>query len=164
MSKGSGEEQSVDGYWPSLCSRGSLTGRPVDLVLCCVDNFEARMAINTACNELGQTWFESGVSENAVSGHIQLIVPGKSACFAVSSRACFNNAQWLSLMLIFSYSTYSWYFPQRPVLNLLLYTAVNSWFSRISILIVAPTIWNCFSVKFKCVRGEFTTFWLKCYQ
>ena len=26
---------------------------------------------------------ESGVSENAVSGHIQLITPGKTACFAV---------------------------------------------------------------------------------
>ncbi|XP_054278166.1 ubiquitin-like modifier-activating enzyme 5 [Macrosteles quadrilineatus] len=63
-------------------SHGSLTGGAVDLVLSCVDNFEARMAINTACNELGQTWFESGVSENAVSGHIQLIVPGESACFA----------------------------------------------------------------------------------
>ncbi|RZF41577.1 hypothetical protein LSTR_LSTR000291 [Laodelphax striatellus] len=61
---------------------GSLTNGPVDLVLSCVDNFEARMAINKACNELGQTWFESGVSENAVSGHIQLIVPGVSACFA----------------------------------------------------------------------------------
>ncbi|NXX53775.1 UBA5 enzyme, partial [Scopus umbretta] len=35
-----------------------------------------------ACNELGQIWMESGVSENAVSGHIQLIVPGESACFA----------------------------------------------------------------------------------
>lgn len=40
------------------------------------------MAINTACNELGQTWMESGVSENAVSGHIQLMIPGESACFA----------------------------------------------------------------------------------
>lgn len=28
---------------------------------------------------------ESGVSENAVSGHIQLIIPGESACFAVCS-------------------------------------------------------------------------------
>lgn len=56
---------------------------PVDLVLSCVDNFEARMAINTACNELNQKWFESGVSENAVSGHIQFIVPGETACFAV---------------------------------------------------------------------------------
>lgn len=63
-------------------STGSLTGGPVDLVLSCVDNFEARMAINTACNELNQKWFESGVSENAVSGHIQFIVPGVTACFA----------------------------------------------------------------------------------
>ena len=62
---------------------GSLTGGSVDLVLSCVDNFEARMAINTACNEVNQTWFESGVSENAVSGHIQFLVPGKLACFAV---------------------------------------------------------------------------------
>lgn len=62
----------------------SLTGDKVDLVLSCVDNFEARMAINTACNELDQTWFESGVSENAVSGHIQFIKPGVTACFAVS--------------------------------------------------------------------------------
>lgn len=30
---------------------------------------------------------ESGVSENAVSGHIQLIVPGTTACFAV----CINK-------------------------------------------------------------------------
>ena len=26
---------------------------------------------------------ESGVSENAVSGHIQLVKPGQTACFAV---------------------------------------------------------------------------------
>ena len=36
-----------------------------------------------ACNELNQPWIESGVSENAVSGHIQFVVPGKTACFAV---------------------------------------------------------------------------------
>ena len=62
---------------------GSLKNGPVDLVLSCVDNFEARMAINTACNEIGQIWMESGVSENAVSGHIQLLKPGRTACFAV---------------------------------------------------------------------------------
>ena len=61
---------------------GGLAGQAVDLVLSCVDNFEARMAINQACNELGQDWMESGVSENAVSGHIQLMIPGRSACFA----------------------------------------------------------------------------------
>ena len=53
----------------------------MDLVLSCVDNYEARMVINQACNELGQTWMESGVSEDAVSGHIQLLVPGETACF-----------------------------------------------------------------------------------
>ncbi|XP_064805061.1 ubiquitin-like modifier-activating enzyme 5 isoform X2 [Oncorhynchus masou masou] len=64
-------------------SYGALQeGRAVDLILSCVDNFEARMAINAACNELGQIWMESGVSENAVSGHIQLIIPGETACFA----------------------------------------------------------------------------------
>lgn len=62
---------------------GNLAGDgPVDLVLSCVDNFEARMTINAACNELRQVWFESGVSENAVSGHIQFISPGYTACFA----------------------------------------------------------------------------------
>lgn len=60
----------------------------MDLVLSCVDNYEARMAINTACNELSLHWFESGVSENAVCGHIQYLVPGESACFSV--RWCKN--------------------------------------------------------------------------
>ncbi|CAK4071601.1 unnamed protein product [Aphanomyces euteiches] len=53
----------------------------VDLVLSCVDNYAARMAINQACNELDQVWMESGVSEDAVSGHIQLLLPGRTACF-----------------------------------------------------------------------------------
>ncbi|XP_045446703.1 ubiquitin-like modifier-activating enzyme 5 [Melitaea cinxia] len=63
-------------------STGSHFGGRVNLVLSCVDNFEARMAINTACNELDIRWFESGVSENAVSGHVQFIIPGETACFA----------------------------------------------------------------------------------
>jgi len=55
----------------------------VDLVLCCVDNYEARMTVNQACLELEQIWIESGVSEDAVSGHVQLVIPGETACFAV---------------------------------------------------------------------------------
>ena len=96
----------------------------VDLVLSCVDNYEARITINQVgcgggassglsppslrddglkpptktchvfdyltcyltpkvCLELDMTWMESGVSEDAVSGHIQLLVPGDSACFQV---------------------------------------------------------------------------------
>ncbi|XP_042224063.1 ubiquitin-like modifier-activating enzyme 5 isoform X2 [Homarus americanus] len=69
------------GHFMERIKSGSLTGGPVDLVLSCVDNYEARMAINRACNELGQKWFESGVSENAVSGHIQFLIPGETACF-----------------------------------------------------------------------------------
>ncbi|XP_076826342.1 ubiquitin-like modifier-activating enzyme 5 isoform X2 [Brachyhypopomus gauderio] len=69
-------------FMDRISNGGLEEGKPIDLVLSCVDNFEARMAINTACNELGQIWMESGVSENAVSGHIQLISPGETACFA----------------------------------------------------------------------------------
>ncbi|ETV83102.1 hypothetical protein H257_04830 [Aphanomyces astaci] len=60
---------------------GVVRNTPVDLVLSCVDNFAARMSINQACNELGQPWMESGVSEDAVSGHIQTLLPGRTACF-----------------------------------------------------------------------------------
>lgn len=64
-------------------SYGSIDKKgPVDLVLSCVDNFEARMAVNEACNELNQKWMESGVSEDAVSGHIQFMIPGETACYA----------------------------------------------------------------------------------
>lgn len=69
---------------------GSLTGGSVDLVLSCVDNYEARMAVNRACNEIDQTWFESGVSENAVSGHIQFLIPGETACFDVSYNTVYT--------------------------------------------------------------------------
>ncbi|KAG8652672.1 ubiquitin-like modifier-activating enzyme 5 isoform X2 [Manihot esculenta] len=78
----------VQGFETFMSSLKSKTFHPtkegsgVDLVLSCVDNYEARMAVNQACNELNQTWMESGVSEDAVSGHIQLLIPGETACFA----------------------------------------------------------------------------------
>lgn len=64
-----------------LSGPGCNTSR-VDLILSCVDNYEARMTINQVCLEIGQVWMESGVSEDAVSGHIQVVHPGKTACFA----------------------------------------------------------------------------------
>ncbi|KAE8694542.1 Ubiquitin-like modifier-activating enzyme 5 [Hibiscus syriacus] len=78
----------VQGFETFMSSLKNKTFRPtkegsgVDLVLSCVDNYEARMVVNQACNELNQTWMESGVSEDAVSGHIQLLIPGETACFA----------------------------------------------------------------------------------
>ncbi|VVA21733.1 PREDICTED: ubiquitin [Prunus dulcis] len=77
--------QGFDTFMSSLKDksfRPNKEGSGVDLVLSCVDNYEARMAVNQACNELNQTWMESGVSEDAVSGHIQLLIPGETACFA----------------------------------------------------------------------------------
>lgn len=62
--------------------KGSLTNGKIDMILSCVDNYGARMAINKACNMLNQIWMESGVSENAMSGHIQFMIPGETACFA----------------------------------------------------------------------------------
>lgn len=61
---------------------GGLDGKQVDILFCCVDNYSARMAVSTACNAAQISWFESGVSEDALSAHIQLIVPGETACFA----------------------------------------------------------------------------------
>lgn len=73
--------ESFEKFLDQLRFGGVKDGEPVDLILSCVDNFEARMTINAACNELNLNWFESGVSENAVSGHIQFIKPGELACF-----------------------------------------------------------------------------------
>ncbi len=53
----------------------------VSSMMLCLDSLSLSVQ---ACNELGQTWIESGVSENAVSGHIQFIIPGETSCFAVS--------------------------------------------------------------------------------
>lgn len=77
---------SVDNFehFMDKIKKGSLDNEnPVDLVLGCVDNYEARITINQACLELNMSWMESGVSEDAVSGHIQYIVPGESSCFQV---------------------------------------------------------------------------------
>lgn len=66
-------------------TKGSLKSQKVDLVLSCVDNYAARISINQACNSLDQIWIESGVSEDAVSSHIQIMVPGETACFCCAT-------------------------------------------------------------------------------
>lgn len=72
----------VGGYRDFAASLTGADGRcRAHLVLSCVDNYEARIHINRTCLDLEQTWMESGVSEDAVSGHIQLLTPGEAACF-----------------------------------------------------------------------------------
>ena len=41
-----------------------------------------------ACNELNISWIESGVNENAMSGHVQLIIPGLTACYLCAPPLC----------------------------------------------------------------------------
>ncbi|KAF8818750.1 ThiF family protein [Cardiosporidium cionae] len=60
---------------------GGLETKQINLLLCCVDNYGARVTISQACNETNQPWMNSGVAENAMSGQIQMCVPGFSACF-----------------------------------------------------------------------------------
>lgn len=72
---------SFDFFMDQLKHGGKKPESPVDLVLCCVDNFDARFSINQACLELDLTWMESGVAEDSMSSHIQLLIPGLLACF-----------------------------------------------------------------------------------
>lgn len=65
----------------ALTLGGVTRGTPVDLLLCCVDNFQARLTVNLACLTYELPWMESGVAENAVSGHIQLLLPGVTPCY-----------------------------------------------------------------------------------
>lgn len=70
-----------DEFTADLRTQQVGTSGPIDLLLCCVDNFAARMVVNQACLETAIPWMESGVAENAMSGHIQLLVPGFTPCY-----------------------------------------------------------------------------------
>ena len=74
---------SMDNYavFERLLLHGGLDDQPIDLLLSFVDNYSARITINVACMRHNISWMESGVSEDAVSGHIQFVVPGRTACF-----------------------------------------------------------------------------------
>lgn len=58
-----------------------LSNPDTNLLLCCVDNYAARLTVNRACIQTKKSWMESGVSETALSGHIQTMIPGTTACF-----------------------------------------------------------------------------------
>jgi ubiquitin-like modifier-activating enzyme 5 len=75
------EVEYFDSFLDVIQTGGVDNQASVTLVLSCVDNYAARIAVNRACAMLNQLWMESGVSEDAMSGHIQFIVPGETACF-----------------------------------------------------------------------------------
>eukprot|EP00761_Pharyngomonas_kirbyi_P013681 gb/GECH01013710.1/.p1 GENE.gb/GECH01013710.1/~~gb/GECH01013710.1/.p1 ORF type:complete len:371 (+),score=76.38 gb/GECH01013710.1/:1-1113(+) len=53
----------------------------VDMILCCVDNYGARISVNRTALEKGTVWMESGVSEDALNGHIHTVIPGSTPCY-----------------------------------------------------------------------------------
>eukprot|EP00127_Corallochytrium_limacisporum_P005699 Clim_evm78s210 gene=Clim_evmTU78s210 len=61
--------------------RGSLDGSKIQLLLSCVDTYEARVTLNHLATTHCIEWIESGVGENAVSSHVQFMEPGLSACY-----------------------------------------------------------------------------------
>ena len=71
--------------------KGGLQNQRTDLVICCVDNYAARMTINSICNDISQIWIESGVSEDALSCHFQVMIPGETACFACMPPLAFTE-------------------------------------------------------------------------
>jgi ubiquitin-like modifier-activating enzyme 5 len=71
----------VSGVYESDVFSKALLDHQVDLLLACVDNYTARMSLNAIALELDLPWMEAGVSENAMSGHIQTLLPGRTACF-----------------------------------------------------------------------------------
>merc|ERR1712087_805597 len=58
---------------------GSLDRKgPVNLVIGCVDNMEARQALENVMEELQMPYLDAVVSDDAMSGAVQLIIPGRT--------------------------------------------------------------------------------------
>lgn len=53
--------------------------RDADLVICCVDNREARLWINRMCWKVGTAWIDGGIQE--INGVAKVFVPGEGACY-----------------------------------------------------------------------------------
>eukprot|EP00967_Tisochrysis_lutea_P073649 scaffold98683_cov33-Tisochrysis_lutea.AAC.2 len=60
-------------------STGALDRKsPVSLVIGCVDSMEARQAIEAAAEELQLPYMDAVCGDDAMSGHVQLIIPGRT--------------------------------------------------------------------------------------
>jgi len=68
------------------CHHGDITSdiglgafRWADVVICCVDNVEARVFINSACWKTGTPWINGGIDQ--MQGIMEIFVPPDSACY-----------------------------------------------------------------------------------
>ena len=50
----------------------------VSLLIGCVDNFEARELMESISDELQLPFMDAVVADDAMSGHVQLIIPGRT--------------------------------------------------------------------------------------
>ncbi len=53
--------------------------RRMDVVIGCLDNREARLAVNRACWKVGVPWIDGGIQE--LSGTVKIFIPPDSACY-----------------------------------------------------------------------------------
>ena len=53
--------------------------RQADVVVCCVDNREARLWINRMCWKVGTPWVDGGIQE--INGVAKVFVPGQGPCY-----------------------------------------------------------------------------------
>ncbi|MDP9120425.1 MAG: ThiF family adenylyltransferase [Acidobacteriota bacterium] len=73
----------VDAYHGDMVwELGTGVFRAMDLVLGCVDNVEARLAINRQCHLADVPWIDAGILE--LAGHVVFFQPRESACYRCS--------------------------------------------------------------------------------
>jgi molybdopterin-synthase adenylyltransferase len=66
--------------------------RSADLVFGCLDNVEARMAINRACRLVGVPWIDSGISE--LNCYVSVYLPSEGGCYECGmSKSDYHEAR-----------------------------------------------------------------------
>lgn len=53
--------------------------RRMDVIICCVDNIEARVFINRACWKVAKPWINGGIDE--MQGVVEVFIPPDSSCY-----------------------------------------------------------------------------------
>lgn len=72
------EDENRAKFKDTLAHGGTDRKSPVNLILGCVDNFEARQVLEAMSEELQVPFMDAVVADDAMSGHIQLIIPGRT--------------------------------------------------------------------------------------
>ena len=71
-------EENREKFKASVSSGSIDRTAPVNLILGCVDNMEARQAMEAVSEELQVPFMDAVVADDAMSGHVQLVIPGRT--------------------------------------------------------------------------------------